>query len=115
MNSAKIFGWISLISGIVIIIFTLFSSYQIFTGQAAIPIIFKVGEKSENQSTSANKTIPEELQKELQGLIQQQLSQIIPTDLVTKTLNLVSWSILAGILIFGGGKISELGIRLVKQ
>jgi hypothetical protein len=42
------------------------------------------------------------------------LKEILPAEAITKMLNLIVWSILAGIFIFGGSQISSLGIKLLK-
>ena len=51
--------------------------------------------------------------------MKEQLKEMIPiSDLFNdfpKFFNLISWSIFIGILIFAGGKISSLGIKLVKK
>lgn len=118
MSSAKIFGWVLLIGGAGIIILTLFSSYNIFTGKAAAPEIFKFEKKEIQSSTLRNGKIPTnsaELQQEIQKLIADQLLGILPLDVLPKALNLFVFSMLAGILILGGAQIAGLGIRLVKS
>jgi hypothetical protein len=116
MNPTKIFGWLFLIGGILLIAYSLFSSYNIFTGKSPAPEIFKVEEKTEmvlpqkekagDLAAQAEKTAGEEFQKQFQ--------KMIPAGSVPQLLNLISWSILAGILIFGGAQISGLGIGLIK-
>jgi hypothetical protein len=39
---------------------------------------------------------------------------MIPIGAVSKVLNLLSWSLFAGILIIAGGVISGIGVKLVK-
>lgn len=116
MKFEKIFGWVLLVAGVGIIFWTLISSYEIFTGKARVPEFFKI-EKKEIQ-TPAHKTkfptSPEDIQKQIGEMISEQLKEILPADVLPKTLNLISWSILAGILIFGGSQIANLGIKLIK-
>ncbi len=113
----KIFGWILLAAGVAIIGWTLYSSYNIFTGKAAMPDIFEIEEKVEEASNQAGKTptSPTEVQQEMEKMIGEQLKGLLPTDILPKILNLVVWSMLAFILIFGGGQISGLGIKLIKK
>ncbi len=118
MNATKIFGWVLLIAGLAIIGWTLYSSYNILTGKTKGPEIFKVEEKITKEITTPKgklPTSPAELQKELEKMIGEQLKGIFPVDILPKLLNLIVWSILAGILIFGGTQISSLGIKLIKK
>jgi len=48
-------------------------------------------------------------------MLGEQLKGLLPTDMLPKISNLAIWSILAWILIFGGGQISSLGIKLLKS
>ncbi|OIP76126.1 MAG: hypothetical protein AUK06_00570 [Parcubacteria group bacterium CG2_30_36_18] len=112
----KIFGWVLLIAGVIIIFGTLYSSYNIFTGKATIPEIFKI--EAKKVAAPTEEKIPAsqtELQKEMEKMIGEQLQGLIPTDVLPKMLNLFVWSILAGLLIFGGSQLSSLGIKLIKE
>jgi len=118
MHSAtKIFGWVLLIAGITIIVWSLYSSYNIFTGAKAAPEIFKMPVEEVETPVDKGKipTTQAELQKELERMIGEQLKGILPVETLPKMLNLIVWSILAGILIFGGAQISNLGIKLIKK
>jgi len=109
MNLNKIFGYFLILLGLIIILWTLYSSYKIFTGQAPVPQIFFVSSKnnfSENDSS--------DLQKQVEKTIKEQISEVLPPNLLPQIMNLLSWSILAGILIFGAGHIAGIGIRLIK-
>jgi len=106
----KIFGWALLIAGILIIAWTLYSSYNMFTGQAAIPEIFQTEEAS-----SQKKEISNSVESQMQEMIGEQLKGLIPADTIPKLFNLTVWAVLAGILIFGGAQISNIGVKLVKK
>ena len=114
--ATKIFGWVLLIAGIILIGWTLLSTYNIFTGERPAPEIFKVAEKEailpEKGKVKGLETMLEEKMKEMMG---EQLKEIFPTEFIPKLLNLIVWSILAGILIFGGAQISSFGIKLIKR
>jgi hypothetical protein len=106
----KILGYALIVGGLLIIGFALFQSYNIFTDKALPPTVFKP-ESIENAPKKTNKL---DLQGQVEELIKQQLGQMLPADTLTKLLNLFSWSILAGILIFGGGQIAGIGGRIIK-
>lgn len=107
----KIIGWALLVLGIFLIVWPLFTSYNIFTGKIEAPLIFKTGEKEEASLPQKEKLTLEEMEK----TIEEKLGEIFPTEFLPKLLNLISFSIFAGILIFAGGQISNLGIRLIKK
>ena len=110
MSLSKITGWLTFLVGIVIIGSTLYLTYNIFTGEAAIPQIFKSTEL-ESQGSAQDETTG--LEGELQRMLSEQISNLIPFESMTKFANLAVWTIGAWILIFGGSKISELGIKLI--
>ncbi len=114
MNFKRTIGWIMFFSGILIIVFTLYRSYNIFTGKLPPPEIFKIEEKTTIPSKKKVPTTLEEMQQQIGEILAEQLKEIFPRESTTKILNLISWSILTGILIFGGGQISSLGIKLLK-
>lgn len=115
MKIKKIIGWVLLVSGLIIIFWALYSSYNIFTVKAPVPEIFKIEREIEiPERDKTTPTSPEELQEEMKKIIQEQIKEIIPPEFLSKLLNLISWSIFAGILIFGGSKISGIGIKLIK-
>lgn len=105
----KIIGYALLIAGLLLIIFTLYQSYNIFMVGVSPPLVFKI-----QVSVQPSKTGDVgDLQKQLNKEISKQINQIIPADTLPKILNLLSWSILAGIFIFSGGQISNLGIKMI--
>ena len=117
MKFAKIVGWFTFFAGITIIVFTLYSSYNIFTGKTPVPQFFEIKEEvspptAQNGKTSADQI---ESQEAIEKAITEQLKGLLPIGTLPKLLNLIVWSILSGILIFGGTQISNLGIKLVKQ
>ena len=105
----KIPGLVLLFGGLIIILYSIYSSYNIFTAKAFAPEIFKVEEKTISQKSGS-----QDIQAQLQNLLQEQLRGLVPAGSLPQLLNLLSWSIFAGILIFGGGQIAGLGIKLLK-
>lgn len=117
MSPKKIAGWLLLVAGLLLIFWTLYSTYNIFTGKKLAPEIFKIEKKEQvlpEKESKGPPTSQEEIENEMKKMIEEQIKEIIPSELLSKLLNLISWSIFAGILIFGGSRVSGIGIRLVK-
>lgn len=115
MNISKnIVAWVLLIGGVILIIWTLVSSYNIFTGKSEIPEIFEMQSDLSLSSTTGSGQ-GADIQAQMQKLLQEQLKGLMPTDALPKILNLSVWSILAFILIFGGTQISGIGIKLMNK
>ena len=106
----KIVGWVLLILGVLMIVWGIWSSYEIFTAQKPPYEIFKAQEAQE-VSLEQEKGGPEE---QMQQIIKEQLGVMLPSDFLPQFFNLITWSIFVGILVFAAGKISILGINLLK-
>jgi len=103
----KILGIVLILIGLAVIFYGLYSSYSVFSGKTPAPEIF--------QAPAASKvTASQDIQVQLQNMVTEQLKGMLPADSITTFFNLISWSILAGILIFGGSQIAGLGIKLIK-
>ena len=113
--SKKIIGWLLLAIGLILISYILYSSYNIFTGEKEAPSLFKTSQEVEVTNTSEPTSPSEIAQFEMEKIMKEQLQAILPSNSITKLLNLLSWTFLAGIFIFGGSKISTLGINLLEQ
>lgn len=106
----KISGLVLLFGGLAIIIYGLYSSYGIFTAKEEAPVVFETLE----QPGLLPKGASLDIQAQLQQALGEQFKNFLPADSMPKLLNLISWSIFAGILILGGGQIAGLGIKLIK-
>ena len=119
MISEKFFGWALLFTGLSVIIFSLYSSYNIFKGKVPPPEVFKIEIKTEVLPAKGTPKIGsqslEDIKAQMDSVLQEQLKAIIPTESIVKLLNLVSWSIFASILIFSGAQISGIGVKLIKK
>lgn len=104
----KVFGWLLVIAGISIIGWGIYSSFEIFTAKTNAPQLFLM--PTQNISSTVSGTIDAQIQK----MIGDQVSNILPANLISKILNLIAWSIFMGILFLGGGQISSIGIKLIK-
>ncbi len=111
--------------GLVIIVGSLYYTFLVFLGRESAPQIFKLKQSqylpskttkiSSSPANISQKSIVEEkLQNTLQKNISVQLQKMFPPDFMPKLLNLIVFSIFVAILIFGGEKISFLGIKLLK-
>ena len=109
MEIKKLTGYILLALGLIIIGITLYQSYNIFSGGSEAPIVFK-----EQGQVAAGNIPATDTQKQIDNAVGQQISKMIPIGAVSKVLNLLSWSLFAGILIIAGGVISGIGVKLVK-
>lgn len=110
-------GAVLLTTGVGIILVTLFFSYQVFTGEKPAPGVFISTENTPQKETTDNTTglTPEEqMEAVMEEQLQKNIGNILPSEKINKMLNLVSWSIFAGIAILGGGRIGGLGIKLLK-
>ncbi len=112
MNIDKIFGYFLLFVGLGIISFSLYYSYNVYTAKSSAPEVFKL-QKSESVLSQTGKDT--DLQGQMEKIIQEQFKEMLPPDFLPKILNLICWSIGAGVLIFGGSNISNIGIKLIKK
>jgi len=114
----KTIGWILFLLGLMIIFYSLYFSYNIFTAKKTAPEIFKIKEVSIQPAQSVKQTKNQDIQAQMEKMISQQIGEqlkaMLPADFLPKLLNLISWSIFAGILILAGSHISSLGIKLIK-
>ncbi len=111
----KTSGLFLLLLGVGIILWTLYFSYGLFTGKRAVPELFSFEKAEEIAPTKESPSDSEfSVEEMFQGALQEQLKGMLPSNAVPLLLNLSSWAIFAGIAIFGGAQISNIGIKLVK-
>lgn len=116
MKIKKIFGWVLLVIGLIIIFGSLYFSFNVFMGRSEAPEIFKLEKANEKtEEVDLSGFSPEEIQDQMQKVIEEQISNIMPAEFTSKLFNLISWSIFAGILIFAGSRVSSIGIRLMRK
>ena len=113
MKTNKIIGLVLLFLGLLIILYPLYQSYNIFTAKTAAPQIFKVSTPIVPEAETPKKTSAP--QQEIEKMLGEQFQKLMPpTDFLPKIMNLISWSIFVTLLLLGGSKISTLGIKLMK-
>lgn len=104
----KILGLTLLAFGLLIILWSLYSSYNIFTGQAEIPEVFTMSEKENLQGSES------EFEKIINQAMGEQLKGILSLDFLPQLFSLMAWAMFSGLAIFAGSQISGLGINLLK-
>lgn len=111
-----IIGWTLLALGVLILLWAGWSSYEIFTGSRPLPELFENVIKQPTDQTDET-TSPvdsgENLELAIKETLKEQLSNIMPSEFMSKMMNLGSWAILVGILIFVGSKVAIIGIKLL--
>lgn len=112
MKFKKILGWLLLLIGLIVIGWFLYSSYNILTGKSFAPELFRF-EQEEPESIVAGSS--GDIQEDMKKMVEQQIGEMIPAEFLSKLFNLISWSILAGLLIFGGSRLSGIGIKLIRE
>lgn len=106
METNKIIGYILLAVGLLLIIAPLWQTFNIMTGKYLPPQVFmKPIALTVNDKVSA---------LDIGGQIQNALVKAVPIDFIDNTLNLGTWLLLMWILIYGGGKVSDIGVKLIK-
>ncbi|XOB42425.1 MAG: hypothetical protein ACKKMP_03640 [Candidatus Nealsonbacteria bacterium] len=112
MDTTKIIGWLIFIIGISIIVLTIYHTYNIFTGKASAPEIISLNiEKPKTSGQGGLPTNPDQFRE----MISQQLANMLPLESLPQFLNLIVWTIGAGVLMLGGSKIAGLGVNLIKK
>lgn len=107
----KILGIVLLAVGLIMIFYSVLASYQIFTAQKEVPQIFEVSSPETSIPTTESSS---QVEQQIQESIQQQIGNMFPKDFSSDLLNLIAWSVFAGILIFAGAQVSGLGVKLMK-
>lgn len=112
MSFRKLVGWLTFLGGVSIILFTLYSSYNIFTGKMKAPELFVLEKKGDLEPTNGG--VPD-VSAQFEQMITEQLKGLMPVDTLPKLLNLGTWMMLTGVLVFGGSQIANLGVKLIKK
>jgi hypothetical protein len=113
-DKRKKIGWFLLFLGVSIILLTLINSYSVVYGKKSLPEFFDSEEQEVISEEEKFSLTEKNVQDELSRLMDEQMKGLFPADSLPKILDLVVWSFLAGIFIFGGAQISNIGIKLIK-
>ncbi|MDD3386795.1 MAG: hypothetical protein PHU17_02605 [Candidatus Pacebacteria bacterium] len=111
MEFKTLLGWLLIVFGILIVFWSIQSSYTNFTNQTEFPQVFQIDESSivteENSSGS--------VEDKIGSIIGNQVSQMIPQSTVTQLLNMLSWIVFATFLVFAGAKVVGMGADLLRS
>jgi len=110
MRFSKILGFIILFIGLGIIGWSLHQVYGVYTLNIEIPEFFATPDSSFNSSGSMDSS----LDNQFKSIMKEQLTEFLPVDSISKSLNLGFFSAIIGLFIFGGSKIAFIGVKLVK-
>ncbi len=120
--SRKIIGWLLLLAGLAIIFWAIFSSYNIFTGAKEVPTLFKIEQPAAVSSSpqqpasgAMEQDLQEQAKKIIQGQIGEHLKEMMPSEFISKIFNLISWAIFVGLLVFAGGRVAGIGVKLLNN
>ncbi len=118
--SQKIIGWVLVVAGVIMIFWSISSAFSIFTGKKEVPQVFEVKKESNDcppcaASQGSQEQIQEQVEKMLQGQVKEQIQEFLPPDFIGKALNMGVYGALTTLLIFAGGKISGIGIKLLRD
>ena len=102
-NSGKVAGIVLLIIGVLLILLPLWQTYQILTGKAVPPQVFVKAA----QASSQNESITQEMD--------QAIINALPIGELYQILNLLDWLLITWVLIYGGGKLADIGVKLLKN
>lgn len=111
----KKIGYAFLFLGVIIILWGVWFSYGIFTGKKPAPELFKMDSSDINLSLPKISGVDQQMQNQVNSILQSQLGSLLAGDSVSKILNLTAWSIFMAILVMACGKISTIGINLIKE
>ena len=106
IQAQKIGGVVLIAVGLAVIVYVIVASASIFQGNAEAPQLFSSGQKSNAPSQDST--------GQIEQLIQNQLGAFIPEGSLSGMMNLIAWSIFVTILVFAGGQIAGLGVKMLK-
>ena len=112
--SEKIIGYILLILGLIIIFFSGFSVYQVFTKQAKPAQLFNFKGIGLDTSSIISNSLPPEFAQMVPKNSGGATQEIIPPALLNESSNIFAHLMLMGFLMSLGAKIASLGIQLVR-
>lgn len=109
----KIVGYALLVAGILVIVWSTFSAFQVFTRQAAPVEVFRFSGISMDITKALSQGLPKELIQSGYTLPPQQ-QEIISADLINQPINFFTYLFFMGFIGSVGVKIAGLGIQLVR-
>lgn len=106
----KVTGYLLVAAGIIVIIFSAFSVYSVFTGKAQAVELFKF----DGVSISARALLSPEMAAQIPSDQKLPDIEILPADMVNSTTNILAHMFLMGFIASIGYKVAMLGVNLLK-
>ena len=110
MKLSKLLGIIILFIGLSIIFWGIYQVFEVYSQTINPPSFFKPISDTKEENLNLPGT---DLNSQIRSVIQEQLNKILPRNYITKLLNYITFSILIGIFIFAGYRISIIGVKLI--
>lgn len=104
-----IIGWFLIVLGIVVIIWSISSTYYNFTGQSEFPQMFEDSQNVNQEKASGS------IEDQIGSIVGEQIKNMLPSGTLPKMLNMVSWTMFVTFLVFAGSKMAGLGINLLRN
>ncbi|MDD3510131.1 MAG: hypothetical protein ACOXZP_01365 [Minisyncoccales bacterium] len=105
----KIIGWVLIASGIIIMASIITTTVSHFSSNTPFPELF-----SESIEIKGG-TSDDPLSDYMQSIISDQLNSFIPKGSITLFLNIGAWIIFSFFMVFASARISELGLKMLKE
>jgi len=102
----KIIGYLLLFLGLLIIILSLYQTYNVILGKYKIPQIFH-----NINFVQPNKNI---VQDDFQKQVENALIKVVPLEMISDFINLFAWVLLISVIMFGGKHLAYIGIKMIK-
>jgi len=124
INLTKILAWLIVIIGLAIIGWSVFLSYSFFTGQKDFPEVFKPSVEQAGQTKTVQNPVDlgavkdqvsaqAAAQQQMQQTLSESLSKMIPADSIFKFSNMTAWIAFATFLVFAGGQMAGIGVKIL--
>ena len=115
--SEKITGYLLLVTGIVVMVFSALSVYSVFTGKSQPVHLFAISGISIDFGQIVGGMLPPELAGQAGAQTSKRPAQkreVIPGDVMNQLFNLLSYLMLMGFLMNFGYKLAELGVQMLR-
>jgi len=117
LMSEKVTGYLLLVAGLAIMLFSFINMIMVFTNKAEPVSLFNISSDSSSGSLDINNLISE-LQQNNSQLSNQTIPQpkidILPPEVLNKTLNISSHFFFITFILGFGYKLSSLGVQLIR-
>ncbi|MCD6284252.1 hypothetical protein J7J12_03330 [bacterium] len=110
MELSKLLGIIILFIGLSIIFWGIYQVFKVYSQVINPPSFFKPISHTKEGSLNLSEG---DLNSQMRSVMQEQLNKILPSNYITELLNYITFSILIGIFIFAGYRISIIGVKLI--